>query len=204
VPEDKRFHEQLLKDMTGGDTIKTRRLYENEWEYEPTFKLFFCGNHKPVIKGADGGIWRRVRLIPWTVIIPASERDSELEEKLKAELPGILAWAVRGCAAWQEHGLGLPPDVERATADYREESDPLADFFRTRCEFGEGLKVTRVALRRAYEAWCQQQGAMPFGHKKFGEALRRRGVVDGGTAWDSLASTPVDAWRGVRLRGQAA
>lgn len=200
IPEGKRFNEDLLKRLTGGDAIKTRRLYENEWEFTPTGKLFFSGNHKPIIRGADGGIWRRVRLIPWNTVIPEAEIDFALEVKLRAELPGVLAWAVRGCEAWRTRGLGEPPDVKAATAEYRDESDPLAEFFRGRCEFGATFKIARSALRFAYEQWCKEHGATPVGAKKLGESLRRRGVVDGGTVWNSLSGAPSDAWGGVRLR----
>jgi putative DNA primase/helicase len=200
VPADKRFNEPLIKGLTGGDAVRTRRLYENEWDLHPTAKLFFCGNHKPAIKGTDDGIWRRVRLIPWTVKIPAHEADPQLETKLEAELPGILAWAVRGCAEWRDRGLGDAPAVAAATAEYREESDPFAEFFRARCVFAPDAKVTRAALRREYEQWCGSIGSMPLGAKKLAEGLRRCGVTDGGTVRDSMTSAPVDAWSGVRLR----
>jgi putative DNA primase/helicase len=200
VPEDRRFNEQLLKNMTGGDVIKTRRLYENEWDFKPTCKLFFCGNHKPGIRGSDGAIWSRVKLIPWTVVIPKAERDTALESKLRAELSGILTWAVRGCAAWLASGLGEPPDVESATEVYREESDPFSEFFHARCEFGDSFKVSRQALRRAYEQWCSEHGASPFGARKLADALRRRGVSDGGSIRDkTIGDAPADAWRGVRV-----
>jgi putative DNA primase/helicase len=200
VPQDKRFNEQLLKGLTGGDSVNTRRMYQDEWEFVPTSKLFFCGNSKPIIMGLDDGIWRRVRLIPWTVKIPDTEVDPELETKLEGELPGILSWAVRGCAAWQAAGLGKAQDVEQATAGYREESDPLSDFFKSRCEFGGEFRVARTALRRSYEQWCNENGATAVGPRKLGDALRRRSVVDGGSTRDPLTGAPVDAWCGVRVR----
>jgi putative DNA primase/helicase len=201
IPKDKAFNEELLKFATGNDKIKTRRMHENEFEYTPEFKLFFCGNHKPQIKGLDYAIWSRIKLIPWNVVIPPSEIDTDLETKLQADLPGILAWAVRGCADWQKHRLGEPPDVQQATAQYKEESDPLSEFFRARCDFGGEFRVSRVGLRREYEMWCTRQGAKPFGPRTVGESLRRRGVVDGGSIRDN--GIPVNAWSGVRIRDDA-
>jgi len=85
-------------------------------------------NHKPVIRGTDEGIWRRIRLVPFTVVIPEEEQDTTVPEKLRAELPGILAWAVRGCLAWQQEGLPVPEEVQQATAGYREEMDTFGRF----------------------------------------------------------------------------
>jgi len=89
--------ENVIKQATGGDTITARFLYREYFEFSPQFKLFLVANHKPVIIGTDEAIWRRIRLIPFTVTIPPEERDKQLLEKLQRELPGILAWAVRGC-----------------------------------------------------------------------------------------------------------
>jgi putative DNA primase/helicase len=198
VKRGQRFDEALVKDLVGEDKVKARRMHQDFWEFAPTHKLFVCGNHKPVIQGTDHGIWRRIRLIPWSVTISAAEKDRSLLGKLEKEFPGILAWAVRGCLAWQRDGLGEPPEVNAATEVYREESNPLAEFFESRCTFEADAKISRRALRVAYEAWAKEIGAEPLGAKRFSENLRARGVVDGGTIREG-ALGPVDAWKGVRL-----
>ena len=95
LPENKRLNESLVKDLTGGDTITARYLRKEFFEFKPSFKIFMYGNHQPIISGTDLGIWRRIKKIDFKVVIPEAERDPYLPEKLKAELPGILAWAVR-------------------------------------------------------------------------------------------------------------
>lgn len=132
--EGRKLDETVVKQATGGDKITARFLYHEHFEFTPQFKLFLVTNHKPRITGTDEGIWRRIRLIPFTVTIPDKERDKQLREKLQKELPGILAWAVRGCLAWRRDGLGESKQVSQATAEYRREMDPLADNLDARAE----------------------------------------------------------------------
>ncbi len=123
MEEGAKLNETRVKELTGSDTISARFLHQEFFEFVPAFKLWIAGNHKPVIRGTDLGIWRRIRLVPFTVTIPADEIDPYLPNKLRAELPGILAWAVQGCLLWQKGGLRPPAKVEQATAAYRSESD---------------------------------------------------------------------------------
>jgi putative DNA primase/helicase len=190
------FDEALVKDLTGGDPINCRRMREDEWSFLPTHKLFIAGNHKPMVRGDDEGIWRRMRLIPWTVCIPENERDKTLADKLRAELPGILGWAVRGAVAWQQMGLGEPPAVKSATADYRFESDAVGQFFDAQLTFEAQGRVARKELRETYEAWCEEQGAEPLGARRFAERLRARGVAECGVRNGARVE---NGWRGVRL-----
>ena len=101
-----KLSESLIKQLTGGEPITARFLRKEFFEFLPEFKIFFTTNHKPIIKGNDEGIWRRIRLIPFTVTIPKEEIDTRLPEKLLEELPGILNWAVEGCLKWQQEGVG--------------------------------------------------------------------------------------------------
>ena len=129
-------------------------------------KLWLAVNHLPPSLDDSHGFWRRVRLIPFG---RASDPDAEpsLLETLRAELPGILAWAVRGALAWRERGLGSPDAVMAATATYREESDPLGDFLAARCLQGPGLEVRAAAAYAGYRAWAETEG------------MREREVVSG-------------------------
>jgi putative DNA primase/helicase len=199
------FDEALVKDLTGGDPIECRRMREDFWGFMPTHKLFIAGNHKPSVRGDDNGIWRRMRLIPWAVSIPEAEQDKTLPEKLRAEAAGILAWAVQGCLAWQRAGLGAPPAVQEATAQYRGENDLLGQFFRSRVIFEPTGRVTRKRLREEYESFCEELGAEPFGAKRFTARLRELGASDTSIRIKGLDGKPsvADGWRGVRLASTA-
>src|SRR5919107_5291637 len=125
VEDGRRLAESLVKQLTGGDKVRARRMRQDFWQFEPTHKVFMAVNHKPEVRGTDTAIWRRIRLIPFTETIPPGEQDKKLPEKLRAELFGILAWCVEGCLEWQREGLQAPEEVRRATGQYRSEMDVI-------------------------------------------------------------------------------
>jgi putative DNA primase/helicase len=197
IDEGASFDEALVKDLTGGDPIAARRMREDFWTFQPTHKLWIAGNHRPRVRGADDGIWRRIRLVPWAVTVPEHERDPNLPAALRDELPGILAWAVRGCLEWQRAGLSEPETVREATAAYRAESDTFGQFLRERCVLESGARVARKELREEYEEWSREIGAHPLGARSLAERLRQLNVKSGSVR---LGTKPVDGWVGVRLR----
>lgn len=189
--------EAKVKDLTGGDAIAVRRMREDFWDLEPTHTLFVAGNHKPVVKGNDLGIWRRIRLIPWLVIVKPEDVDRDLPRKLRDEASGILRWAVHGCLEWQRIGLETPAIVLEATTEYRAESDALGEFLEKHCIFDGEARVSRQSLRERYEAWCVETGHKPFGPKKVGQRLRERHVRECSVREGTRVK---DGWAGVRLK----
>ena len=167
--------ENVIKQVTGGDTITARFLYHEHFEFVPQFKLFLVANHKPTIVGVDEAIWRRIRLVPFTVTIPREQRDKQLLDKLRSELPGILAWAVRGCLKWQEDGLSEPEAVSAATADYRREMDVLASFLDEHCVPVKHETADAGLLYQMHKTWCEKNGEEVPTQKKFGTQLREPG-----------------------------
>ena len=173
--EGQRLSEVLVKQVTGGDTITARFLHQEFFQFKPEFKLFLATNHKPQIWGTDHAIWRRIRLIPFTVKIPDEEQDQELPDRLLEELPGILAWAVRGCQQWQEKGLGEPEAVREATGEYREEMDLLGGFLAECCRQAPNSEARAGDLYQAYLTWCQENGEREVTQTTFGRKLGERG-----------------------------
>jgi P4 family phage/plasmid primase-like protien len=129
----RRLNETMVKELTGGDRIRARRMREDFWEFEPTHKIIMATNHKPIVRGTDLGIWRRLVLVPFTVRVEGAQAIKDMPEKLKAEYSGILAWMVRGCLDWQKNGLGAPEAVASATRTYRDEQDLMGDFLADEC-----------------------------------------------------------------------
>jgi putative DNA primase/helicase len=175
VEEGKRLAESLVKQMTGGDRIKARFMRRDFFEFDPTHKIWLAANHKPVVRGTDHAIWRRIKLVPFEVTIPEPERDPNLPEKLRAELPGILAWAVRGCLDWQREGLDEPEEIRAATEEYREDMDPLQEFFEEWCLFREDHWTTSADIRGAYQGWAQKAGERPLDWHMVAARLKERG-----------------------------
>ena len=176
--EGRRFNETLVKQLTGGDAITARRMHEDFWSFDPTHKIWLSTNHRPEIKGTDYAIWRRVRLIPFAVqFSDESEprKDPDMEARLLAELPGILAWAIRGCLDWQKHGLGMAEAVKAATASYQAESDVLAGWIADCCVVHRSAKARASSLYRSYAEWCEQSGEHPEPQRRWGSRLPERG-----------------------------
>jgi len=152
-----RLNEARLKAMSGGDPLTARFLYRELFTFEPVSKIWLAFNHKPRVGDDSYGFWRRVRLIPFGHQFD-DDRDEHLVEKLRAELPAILAWAVRQALSWQAHGLVPPAAVASATAAFRLESDPLAEFLVEKCLTGPGATAKAAALYHAYRAWALDEG----------------------------------------------
>lgn len=175
--EGRRLAEGLVKTLTGSDTVVARKLYENEREYRPRFKLWLATNHPPEIHGTDEAIWRRVMMIPFTVTIPEGERDHMLETKLREEAPGILAWALKGCEAWQAQRLAPPLLVRAANKRYRTDSDEVGQFTANCCTFGDGHFERAKALYTAFREWSEKNGIKPMSNKAFAIRLLQRDCV---------------------------
>jgi putative DNA primase/helicase len=173
--EGARLNESLIKDVTSGDTICARFLHREFFDFKPQFKLWIRGNHKPQIRGTDEGIWRRIHLIPFLVKIPKEEQDKDLVEKLKGELPGILNWALEGCAAWQAQGLNPPLLVTEATRNYREELDVVGRFLEECCDISKMAETRASDLYKAYTSWCEESREHAASQRTFGEALTEKG-----------------------------
>ncbi|MEW6658018.1 MAG: phage/plasmid primase, P4 family [Thermodesulfobacteriota bacterium] len=201
VESGRRLAEVLLKEMTGGDTMTARFLRAEFFEFKPEFKIFLAANHKPVIRGTDNGIWRRIHLIPFTVQIPKDQQDKELPAKLRAELPGILNWAVEGCLQWQHEGLTPPPEVRMATNTYREEMDPLCGFIGECCVLTPGAEAMAKDLYKAYTAWAEESGEkQPMSQKEFGGRLKERGLTNSQETRGQNKGK--SKWSGIGLRNE--
>ena len=164
-----RLNEGLLKQLTGGSKVTARHLYGDEFEFTPEFKIWVATNHKPVIRGTDVGIWRRIRLIPFEVNIPADKVDKNLKFKLREEFPQILAWAVEGAQKWQADGLHEPECVLEATKDYKQEMDLIAGFVEqcVMIDYSCGEHIMATDLFNVYRAWAKQNNEWEMSSKKF-------------------------------------
>jgi len=173
--EGKRLSEGLVKELTGGDTVKARRMYEDFWTFRPTWKIALCTNYKPTIRGTDYGIWRRVLLVPFTQTFDGVRQDRKLLGKLRAERDGILAWAVQGCLEWQKRGLGSAEAVDVATQAYKRDQDIVGGFFAGQCVFGARCWVRLKDLRAAYEEWAVDSGMPVLNPKRFASEIETHG-----------------------------
>lgn len=173
VEEGRRLAEATVKQLTGGDMIRARRMRQDFFEFAPTHKLWMAANHRPNVRGTDHAIWRRIHLIPFEATV--TDPDPRLVDKLVKELPGILNWALAGLAEWRSAGLRLPDKVRSATAEYRAEEDHVGRFIAECCEVGRGFSVPVTELRQAYEHWCSETGESAWSATALGKNLTDRG-----------------------------
>lgn len=191
-----RLSESRVKSMTGGEQMIARHLNRGFFEFYPQFKIVLSCNTRPIIRGADEGIWRRVLLVPFEVQIPPEERDPGLPEALRAEGPGILNWMLDGYRMWVEGGLQVPDKVRAATQDYRADNDPVGEFLAFACEKGPKLSVGAGKLYDAYCAFMKyEMEDKPVNKNLFGRKLTDKG-------WKSVKRGGFKVYQGQDLSGQ--
>ena len=161
LPPAAKLDEAQVKELTGGDRIKARRMREDFWEFDPSHLLWLHANHRPLIEGTDDGIWRRVVLVPFDVKILPDERDPHLAEHILAdEASGVLRWMLAGLADYLNHGLQIPDIVNAATERYRTESDTVAAFFaEAGLVFGPKVWTPTADLIALHGEWFTANGA---------------------------------------------
>jgi putative DNA primase/helicase len=181
IEQGRAWAEARIKEITGNKTIKARKMKQDFFEFEATSKLVVLANTKPKVKSADNGLWRRMNLVPWPVQIPPERRDRYLLTRLIAnERPGILAWLVRGCLAWQNQGLGTARSIQIATDDYRKQEDVLGLWVTERCREGEDMWASTTSLYEDYKSWCKDEGIdKPWTLKTWkARLIEREGIAD--------------------------
>jgi putative DNA primase/helicase len=189
----RRLSEPLIKQITGNDALTARFLYGEFFDFIPTFKVFMATNHKPLIKGTDYGIWRRIKLIPFTTTITPGKQDKHLEEKLLREGPGILNWLIEGTRRWIEKGLQAPAIITNATEEYRNEMDVLGNFIKECCVQLPEVSIRARELFRAYQEWCVENNERACSERFLSLRLKELGLERSRTAEARF-------WKGIMLK----
>lgn len=172
----RRWDEAKIKTMTGGDRMTARFMRGDFFDFVPKFKLFITGNHKPRLDNVDEAMRRRLLLVPFTVQIPPEERDHELPDKLQAEGPAILRWALEGCGEWRRIGLQPPEAVTRATEDYFSDQDTTQQWFDDCIEIAPPTAFARSGeLFASWRQWCLERNLNPGSVNALADALYERG-----------------------------
>lgn len=172
--EDKRLDEARVKAVTGQDLITARYLYAEFFSFRPTFKIFIAVNHKPLIKGTDDGIWRRLDLIPFKQNF-IGKADPYLISKLIDELPGILNWAIQCLKELKEKRLGTAKAIEEASDKYRKESDLLQQWIDETLTFNPDGKVSCINAYESFLTWCIERSYPRWSMNSFARAMSEKG-----------------------------
>jgi len=190
---DNYLSEPLIKQVTGGDMISAKRLYQAPFSYKPRFKLFMATNYLPKFKGMDYGLARRLRVIEFDRTFRGRDVDPDLVDKLMGERAGILNRFLDGCIEWQKGGLQEPVSVTSATHKYKSKMDWLDEFMDDCCDVDPGERCSKVELYPRYIQWCGENGEKALSKAAFYESLRKKGFEEGRTAKDRF-------WVGFKLK----
>ena len=192
----KRISEPLIKQITGNDRMTARFLYGEYFNFVPTFKIFMATNHKPVIKGTDHGIWRRIKLIPFITRIEEEKQDKHLEKKLMEERSGILNWLLQGTMRWFNEGLKAPSVITRATDEYRAEMDIIGNFIKECCVQIAGVEIKAREFFKCYQDWCNENNEHAVSERMLGLRLKDMG-------FGQKRSNDGRYWQGIHLKVHA-
>jgi len=165
MPEGRVFDENLIKQMTGGDRLTARHLYQSDFEFKSTFKLLISGNHKPIVKGSDFGFWRRVHLVPFEANI--TNPDLHLTDKLLEELPGILNWCIEGWRQCNQGHFVIPQTIKKHSEDYRGEMDLVQQWKDDRLQILSGAQIKAMDGYQSFKAWQIDNGHHPMTANSF-------------------------------------
>lgn len=168
------FDEGLIKQMTGDDKITARFLHQENFEFEAKFKIWLATNHRPIVRGTDDGIWRRLVVIPFDVQIPEHKVDKDLKYKLMREAPAILDWMLEGCLIWQRQGLAQPKRIKDSVQEYRQDMDITDAFLEDMCEVGEGYEIAASEFYQAYKNWASTNNEYDVGNVEFGKRMKKK------------------------------
>jgi putative DNA primase/helicase len=189
-----RLNEQRIKALTGSDRITAEQKYKPAFTFLPTHKLWLAFNHPPTITDDSPAMWRRVRMIPFNREFRGDAADKNLPEKLRAEVPGILAWMAQGCLLWRGEGLGVPLAVADATDDYKTKSDHLEQFLDDCCERESSGVVNKIELFKRYKEWCGDIDEFFLSIQAFTQSMEKKGFQS-----DRIGTERTRVWRGLRL-----
>lgn len=175
IPQNAKFNESRIKEITGQDTISARFLFKEFFDFIPKFKLFIRSNYRPEIAGEDLGIWRRIHCVPFNVNIKDNEKDKDLLNKLKLELSGILNWALEGVKDWLSEGLNPPLIITEAVSNYKDEMDIIGQWVEDCCEVDVNAKISSKLLLKNFNDWALSQGERHRSMRYLKPALENRG-----------------------------
>ncbi|MDA3857198.1 MAG: phage/plasmid primase, P4 family [Roseovarius sp.] len=178
LPVGKTWDESVIKDLTGGDRMTARFMRGDFFDFDPQLTLIIAGNNQPSFRGVDEAIRARVLLVPFLVTIPPERRDKSLPDKLKAEGPEILRWAIEGTVQWIDKGLNVPAKVAAASTEYMDDEDTLGQFLIDETATDPAGFATTADLHERFRFWCDRQGLHPWTQHTLRKELKSRGFQD--------------------------
>jgi len=176
--EGRKLDEAAMKRLTGGDELTARHLYSHPVTWQPSHQIIYVTNSLPTVKGNDPAVWRRIRVVPFNVVIPQDQWDVQLGERLALHADAVLSWVVAGHFDYEDNGgMREPSSVLRATGSYQADSDAVARFVAEACMTSDSASSSSRDLFSAWQRWAVSEGAESLSEKAFGAELDRLGYT---------------------------
>lgn len=176
VDEDSKLAEGLVKRITGSTNISARQLYGKEFTYLPEFKIWLSCNDKPIIRGNNFGIWRRIFMFPFIRKFTEKEKDKDMPDKLKKELPQILGWVIQGYNKYvKNNGLEIPKCMKNEIDNYKMEMDVVSQFIEKNCVLIDKYLTPTKQFYSSYKNWAINETEFVMKNSKFEEQMRKKG-----------------------------
>jgi putative DNA primase/helicase len=178
-----RFNTTQIKSLSGNDEIHCNPKYRDPFTFHPTHHLWIFGNQivQPD-KLDDAAFFSRLKRIIFDREIPAEIRRpmEEVKAMFRAELPGILNWALEGIRMYLDEGWQVPQAVVQAVQEYQNDNDYLAQFIDEQYVLEEGGKVLKAIFHTTYNEYLHQMGQPTISLKRLADQLKRFNVEVGG------------------------
>jgi P4 family phage/plasmid primase-like protien len=197
----RKWDDESIKKITGGDRVTARRLFQEPFEYMPQFKIMIAGNHEPELRNVDGALLQRILIVPMNNQVATEAQDPHLSKKLEGEASEILQWMIEGCLEWQKSGLQPPEAVQAATEEYRDTEDLHAQWLGECCDVGPEHRATTGDLFTSWREWCNRRGRPAEGLTAFSRALAAR---SGEWRLERYRSASERGYMGIRIKPRLA
>ncbi len=173
---------ELLKTLSGSDTLTVRFLYHESFNALPRHVLMMVANDPPRVDADDDALKDRVVALPFIHPLASPEpfsltggaRIEAVRQDPTAPLvTGFAAWALEGLTrVYETQSIHRAPIVEAATRRFWQDTDPISAFWETLEESELRAGIAKKELRTRYETWCETEGERPYGRVQWARACK--------------------------------
>ena len=170
-----KMDEEKIKQLTGGEEISARALYQSAITFKPQFTLWLSCNDLPLVTNKSLFASERIKVIEFNRHFSPQEQDTHLKDELTTmeAMSGIFMWLVRGYIRYKEHGLIMSEELTQVVRNYERDNDLVLQFLESRCVQAEEANIKAKDLYNAYKLWAKSEGAYILSARKFNAEMER-------------------------------
>lgn len=172
-----KLDEEKIKQLTGGEEISARALYQSAITFKPQFTLWLSCNDLPMVTDKSLFASERIRVVEFSRHFKPEEQDKNLKTELTTQeaMSGIFMWLVRGYIRYKTRGLTMPESMRRVVRQYEKDNDLVLQYLESRCETAADGTVKAKDLYSSFKLWAKAEGAYVLSARKFNAEMERHG-----------------------------